>query len=133
MPLQKDKGLFPLAITFDFDSTLIEYEYDEDYGFVMVGTKKEILADLKEAKRAGSEVFIVTSRMQSDEGDRPFSISVQDWLERENVEVDGVYFTNGDLKARTLLELGSILHYDDDAEEIYAAENVGIPTVHVEY
>lgn len=121
-----------MAITFDFDDTLIEYVYDDEYGFVHVGTNQEILEHLKEAKRAGCEVYIVTSRIRRQEKNRPFSISVKDWLEEENVEVDGVYFTEGGLKAQTLLELGSILHYDDDPEEIYAAEHAGIPTVFVE-
>ena len=131
-PPKKDRGLFPLAITFDFDHTLIEYAYDDEYGFVHVGTNQEILAHLKEAKRAGCEVFIVTARRKGEEKNRPFSVSVKDWMHQEGVEVDGVYFTEGGLKAQTLLELGSILHYDDDPEEIYAAEHAGIPTVFVE-
>jgi len=132
MPLPKDKGLFPLAITFDFDHTLLEYTYDDQYGFVHIGTNQEILSHLKEAQRAGCKVYIVTARRKHEEKNRPFSMSVKDWLLHEGVDVDGVFFTDGGLKAQTLLELGSILHYDDDAEEIYAAQDAGIPTVFVE-
>ena len=124
--------MFPLAITFDFDDTLFSWEWDpEDECLIPGGTNAEILDDLIEAKRKGSQVFIVTSRMKAYEraGNGP---SIREWLAQEDVVVDGVYFTEGDFKAETLLELGSILHYDDDLAEIEMAEAVGIPTIHVE-
>ena len=34
--------------------------------------------------------------------------------------IEGVHFTNGKLKASTLNDFGSSLHYDDDTEEIAA-------------
>ena len=38
----------------------------------------------------------------------------------------GIYYTRGDLKADTLLSLDVIEHWDDDEEEVAAAEAAGI-------
>ena len=40
--------------------------------------------------------------------------------------MESVHNTHGDLKADTLLSLGVVEHWDDDAEEIAAAEAAGI-------
>jgi len=119
--------VFPLVITFDFDNTLLDWVNTDNWN--SPNTNEEILDDLIEAKRRGSEVYIVTARHFKDEG--RVGPSIQEWLLDEGVCVDGVFFTEGFLKADVLLELGSVLHYDDNLDEIHAAESVGIPTVHV--
>ncbi len=43
-----------------------------------------------------------------------------------NLPVKSIHYTNGDLKAETLLSLGVIEHWDDDEEEIAAAKEAGI-------
>ena len=43
-----------------------------------------------------------------------------------NLPVKSIHYTNGDLKAETLLSLGVIEHWDDDEDEIAAAQEAGI-------
>ena len=43
--------------------------------------------------------------------------------------IEEVYYTFGDLKADKLLELGVSKHWDDDEEEVEAAEAAGIEAV----
>ena len=106
------------VVTFDFDGTIIKsYEESNDgeetiyqYG----GKNPQIIARIKKFKQSGTTVLVVTSRTQALEV--PES-SIQSMLDKFNINVDGVFYTNGDKKARKLYELGSSLHYDDDPEE----------------
>ena len=43
-------------------------------------------------------------------------------LDKFRIQVDGIFYTNGEKKARKLYELGSSLHYDDDPAERQAIE-----------
>ena len=54
---------------------------------------------------------------------------IDEFLDKNGLTVDGVYFTNGELKIEKLLELGSSMHHDDDPDEINAAKENGITTV----
>jgi len=64
--------------------------------------------------QAGKTVFIVTARDASLEDN---TSSVKELLRQLGLEVSGVFYTNGEPKARKLYELGSTLHYDDDPAE----------------
>tara|TARA_R110002073_G_scaffold181137_2_gene339445 strand:- start:59 stop:1276 length:1218 start_codon:yes stop_codon:yes gene_type:complete len=111
------------VVTFDFDNTIVKsYEESNDgeetiyrYG----GQNKEIIKRIKKFKQAGTTVLVVTSRTQALEV--PES-SIKVMLNKLNIQVDGVFYTNGDKKARKLFELGSSLHYDDDPSERDAIE-----------
>ena len=106
------------VVTFDFDGTIIKsYEESNDgnetiyqYG----GKNPQIIARIKKFKQSGTTVLVVTSRTQALEV--PES-SIQAMLDKFNINVDGVFYTNGEKKARKLYELGSSLHYDDDPAE----------------
>jgi 8-oxo-dGTP pyrophosphatase MutT (NUDIX family) len=106
------------VITFDFDNTIIKsYEESNDgqetiyqYG----GKNPQIIARIKKFKQSGATVLVVTSRTQALEV--PES-SVQNMLAKFKIEVDGIFYTNGNEKAQKLYELGSSLHYDDDPAE----------------
>jgi ADP-ribose pyrophosphatase YjhB (NUDIX family) len=106
------------VVTFDFDGTIIKsYEESNDgdetiyqYG----GKNPQIIARIKKFKQSGTTVLVVTSRTQALEV--PES-SIQAMLAKFSINVDGVFYTNGDKKAQKLYELGSSLHYDDDPAE----------------
>ena len=106
------------VVTFDFDNTIIKsYEESNDgeetiyqYG----GINPQIIARIKKFKQAGTTVLVVSSRTQALEV--PES-SIQVMLDRFKIQVDGVFYTNGNEKAQKLYELGSSLHYDDDTKE----------------
>lgn len=111
------------VVTFDFDNTVIKSFLNktvdgvENYQFG--GVNKEIIKRIKSFKQSGKTVFIVTSRNKHmEEGES----SVRSLLDRLKIEVDGVFYTEGEPKARRLHELGSTLHYDDDPAEREAIE-----------
>ena len=111
------------VVTFDFDNTIVKsflnktVDGNEIYQFG--GINKEIIKRIKSFKQSGKTVFIVTSRDNHLEDEQS---SVRSMLNRLNIQVDGVFYTNGELKAKKLYELGSTLHYDDDPKEREAIE-----------
>lgn len=111
------------VVTFDFDNTIAKsfensLEGDEiQYQFG--GINHEIIKRIKKFKSAGFTVFVVSARWVSKEV--PES-SIQTMLDELNIDVDGIFYTNGDVKAQKLYELGSSLHYDDDPKEHEAVE-----------
>lgn len=111
------------VVTFDFDNTVVKsfsnktVDGEEQYQFG--GINKEIIKRIKTFKKEGKTVFIVTSRQNHLEN--PES-SVKSLLRDLKIEVDGVFYTNGEPKAQKLYELGSTLHYDDDPAEREAIE-----------
>jgi predicted NUDIX family NTP pyrophosphohydrolase len=106
------------VVTFDFDQTVVKsflnktVDGEEVYQFG--GVNKEIIKRIKSFKQAGKTVFIVTSRKKHEED---LESSVQATLDKLKIEVDGVFYTNGEPKAQKLYEIGSTLHFDDDPEE----------------
>ena len=111
------------VVTFDFDHTIVKsflnkrVEGEEQYQFG--GVNKEIIKRIKKFKDSGTTVMVVTSRDTALEDPQS---SVKYILDKMGLEVDAVFYTNGEPKARKLYELGSRLHYDDDPEEHDAIE-----------
>lgn len=106
------------VVTFDFDNTVVKSFYnksaqgEEIYQFG--GVNKEVIKRIAAFKKSGTTVFIVTSRDNAlDHEDS----SVENLVRRLQIEVDGIFYTNGQSKAQRLYELGSRLHYDDDPKE----------------
>ena len=119
------------AYSFDYDETLIKYKTDpEDPEFSTVYDKphEENIAKLRELATAGETVYIVTSRSKRTGDKYPWDTAPEpeELVADMNLPVKSVHYTNGDLKAETLLSLGVIEHWDDDEEEIAAAEEAGI-------
>ena len=119
------------AYSFDYDETLIKYKTDpEDPEFSTVYDKphEENIAKLRELATAGETVYIVTSRSKRTGDKSPWDTAPEpeELVADMNLPVKSVHYTNGDLKAETLLSLGVIEHWDDDEEEIAAAEEAGI-------
>ena len=106
------------VVTFDFDHTIVKsflnktVDGEEQYQYG--GVNKEIIKRIKAFKQAGKTVFVVTSRQKHLEADES---SVKQLLDKLKIEVDAIFYTNGEPKAQKLYELGSTLHFDDDPEE----------------
>lgn len=111
------------VVTFDFDHTIVKSFLNTKSGgeeiYQFGGVNHEIIRRLKSFKASGTTVFIVTSRQKHLEADESAVLPLLDQLK---IEVDGVFYTNGEPKAQKLYELGSRLHYDDDPEEHEAIE-----------
>jgi len=111
------------VVTFDFDNTIVKsFENKNDSRAVQYqfgGTNPAILARIKKFKEQGKTVFVVTARNVALESP---ATSVKTMLKQLNIDVDGVFYTNGKPKAQKLYELGSSLHYDDDPKETEAIE-----------
>src|SRR6056300_357294 len=111
------------VVTFDFDHTIVKsflnktVDGEEQYQYG--GVNKEIIKRIKSFKQAGKTTFIVTSRQKHLESDES---SIKSLLDRLKIDVDAVFYTNGEPKAQKLYELGSTLHYDDDPSEHEAIE-----------
>ena len=111
------------VVTFDFDHTIVKsflnktVDGEERYQFG--GVNPEIIRRMKTFRDSGTTVFVVTSRETHLEDSES---SVKYILDQMKLEVDAVFYTNGEPKAKKLYELGSRLHYDDDPKEHEAIE-----------
>ena len=122
------------VVTFDFDDTLAKSDFNNETGtWKHVGPYEPMMKRIKYfIGEAGTKVYVVTSRRAgreaaslNDENQR----SVQEFLDEHGLEVDGVYFTDGEPKIETLLAKGSVMHHDDDPEDILDAEEKGLVAV----
>ena len=117
--------------SFDFDDTLIRYKpdpEDPEFSIVYDGLHEENIAKLRELASAGHTVLIVTSRAKRTGDKRPWDTAPdpEDLVAELDLPVESIHYTHGDLKADTLLSLGVVEHWDDDEEEVAAAEAAGI-------
>tara|TARA_R110002020_G_scaffold29001_3_gene91831 strand:- start:844 stop:1344 length:501 start_codon:yes stop_codon:yes gene_type:complete len=119
--------------SFDFDSTLIRYRSDPDDppNVVYDGPHEENIQLAKQLAAQGNKIIIVTSRMEPQGPKKWWDDSPlpEDIISDHELPIEAVYYTNGNLKADKLLELGVSKHWDDDEEEIAAAEEAGIEAV----
>jgi len=106
------------VVTFDFDHTIVKSflntTVDGEEHYMFGGVNKEIIKRIQAYKKSGTTVMVVTSRNIALEAEES---SVKTLLSQLNIEVDAVFYTNGEPKAKKLYELGSRLHYDDDPAE----------------
>jgi len=113
------------VVTFDFDDTLLNTRPDEDWGLVEDGPNIQMINHLHKLKSAGHTVYVISTRIKKHEDishyepDHPaYRQDIQAFIDEHALPVDGIFFTNGNYKAATLMKLGSVLHFDDDEEEI---------------
>ena len=118
-------------VTFDFDDTLTMPRWDEEEELWMGGTEpnKKTISAMKKFASNGYEVKIVTSRHGTSEHKK----MVANFAKKHNLPVKEIIFTNGKWKADTLERIGSVLHYDDDTEEISRIKSKGIKTIHIKH
>tara|TARA_R100001082_G_C4349776_1_gene154034 strand:- start:845 stop:1342 length:498 start_codon:yes stop_codon:yes gene_type:complete len=114
--------------SFDFDNTLIRYETLEDGDVEYLGPHDENIQLLKDLAAEGHKVIIVTSRSKLSRPKHVWDLAPtpEEAIEMFNLPVEEVYYTFGDLKADKLTELGVVKHWDDDEDEVTAAERAGI-------
>lgn len=105
-----------MIVSFDFDSTILKKVWSEEEEMeVPVGLDPIAAKLIEEERAAGNDVIIVTSRY----GPKPaFGYDNEDLFRIANdLKIEDVYFTNGEDKVATLLDLGVVRHYDDDPYE----------------
>ena len=118
-------------VTFDFDDTLTLPHYDEEEELWTAGLEpnKKTISAMKKFASKGYEVKIVTSR----HGTGNHKKDVAMFTKKHNLPVKDIIFTNGKYKADTLERIGSMLHYDDDTEEISRIKSKGIKTIYIKH
>ena len=116
-------------VTFDFDDTLTMPRWDEEEELWMGGTEpnKKTISAMKKFASKGYEVKIVTSRHGTSDHKR----AIATFVRKYGLPIKDIIFTNGKWKADTLDKMGSILHYDDDKEEITRIKAKGIKVVEI--
>ena len=116
-------------VTFDFDDTLTMPRWDEEEELWMTGLEpnKKTISALKKFASKGYEVKIVTSRHGTSDHKR----AIATFVRKYGLPIKDIIFTNGKWKADTLDKIGSILHYDDDKEEITRIQAKGIKVVEI--
>ena len=116
--------------SFDYDNTLIRYRTLEDGDVEYLGPHEENIQTLRDLAAAGNKVIIVTSRAKPVGPKKPYDDAPLpgELVSELNLPVEEIYYTAGDLKADKLVELDVIKHWDDDEEEIAAADAAGIET-----
>jgi len=129
--LKEEDNLEQNIYSFDFDNTLIRYETLEDGDVEYLGPHEKNIALLKDLAEQGHKIIIVTSRSRPNKPkfDWDKAPTPEEAIQEFGLPVEEVYYTHGDLKAQKLLELGVSKHWDDDEEEVAAAEDAGIQAV----
>jgi len=93
------------VVTVDFDDTL---KMTED------GTPNPIvIKKINKLRNKVDKIYIVTSRRNSWDN----RLEINEFVDENNLKIDGIYLTNFADKWYTLEKLGSDLHFDDDDEE----------------
>lgn len=117
-----------MLVSFDFDSTLTRPVKESaawmESSFWESSTepRPEAVQRAKELAAEGHDVVVVTSRSKTNADE------VFDFLNKHRLNVERVKFTDGDLKAETLSDLGVDVHFDDafcELEALQGTETTG--------
>lgn len=115
--------------SFDYDFTTVKYKRDpnNEDRILYDGPNQDIIEKMKELHAAGNKVIIVTARKKVDKKvSFDTSPSPEELVDQLSLPVKEIHYTNGKLKANTLKQLGVQKHWDDDREELAAAEGAGV-------
>lgn len=109
-----------MIVSFDFDDTILNYTENKDGEKEPNGIDPVVRELIAKEREEGNDVIIVTARY----GPQPaFGKDNDDLIAIANeLGIEDVYFTNGEDKAETLLDLGVARHYDNDQAELDAIE-----------
>jgi FMN phosphatase YigB (HAD superfamily) len=120
-----------LIYSFDFDNTLIRYRTLEDGDVEYLGPHEENIQLVKNLAAAGNKIIIVTSRAKPTGPKKSWDDSPlpEELIAEFDLPIEDIYYTSGNFKADKLVELGVQKHWDDDDEEVAAAEAAGIEAV----
>ena len=138
------------VVTFDFDDTLslsnfetVPDQPDPDLeDWVHHGPNQETIDIFNDYKKKGYIIYVVTARYESREKEsaqKAHQVDVKTFLNTHNLEVDGIFYTNGDYKAEKLLDISNkhglkpqeLTHYDDYDEDVQKAQAVGINAIEI--
>lgn len=114
-------------VTFDFDDTLTRPNWNPKYRLFEPSDRPnyETFDRVRDFHARGLKIHIVTARFRPQE--------VWDFVRQHHLPIDKVHCTEGELKGKTLLEIGSALHFDDSEEELRYNRLLSIPTILVRY
>lgn len=110
-----------MNVAFDFDFTLMFPTEKDSVGEPNV----EFVTKLKEHIAAGDNVFIITSRNDTQAS----RDQIRKFLIKHQIRPLKVFHTNGTPKLSTLLDLNIALFYDDDDKELQHAKSSDIKVV----
>lgn len=115
------------VVSFDMDGTLTAEDSTNEFegDSVRVGINPKIYRLFKKHQAQGHKVIVVTARKGSPE----MREDVKRFLQHFRLKPDGVFFTDGDWKVNTLLELEVDIHYDNDSGEIAMIKKYGMDQV----
>lgn len=109
-------------ISFDFDDTLT-LPVMEDGIWVSTTEPNETVVSLLRHLSNTHDIAIVSTRNDIGKDE------ILEFVEKHNIPVDIVKVTGGELKAATLNEIGSVLHFDDCVEDATKNRSEGILTI----
>jgi len=110
---------------------VITMDFDHNLKFETGDPNLDTLKQFKELQN-DYDIYIVTTRKKTPESVK----EVSDFVKEHSLRIKDVIFTNGQMKLNTILKLESIMHFDDDEDEIEEIEdynkknNTSIKTVY---
>jgi hypothetical protein len=113
----KIRPIINKKISFDFDGTLTD-----DFDGSLNELKDEIQSILKQYKQLGNDVYIVTKRFSpsnSSLGKVNEHIDVLKVASELEISGKNIIFTNRNLKAEKLIELGIDIHFENGDYELH--------------
>lgn len=122
-----------MVVTFDFDNTIalshMVFDANGDVTYEFDGYNNVIVDKIKQHITDGDEIYIVTARVEANEGMFPDD-TIPKHLHRLGLQgyflPDRLYYTNSQPKIQLLKRLGSQLHWDDNIEEMISLKSSSI-------
>ena len=112
-------------ITIDFDDTLC---FDND-----INKPNQKLIDYIFKMHDKDYRFLIVTARNREYNNLYAKTDIYDFLEKYNLPITKVVYTNGNLKGKTLKGLKSVLHIDNDLEQIDSCKEAGVKTFYVKY
>jgi acid phosphatase class B len=121
------------VVSYDFDDTLTRRLPTGE-----VVANKEVISTLWKHWEEGCTIIIVTYRNHDHETQawrdnfQENRISIAEFVAEHKLPISATHFTSHDPKGPLLMELGCVLHYDDDPAAIDSAEEHGVRGVWID-
>ena len=110
-------------ITIDFDDTLC---FDND-----IDKPNQKLIDYIFRMKEKDYRFLIVTARNREYNNLYAKTDIYDFLEKYNLPITKVVYTNGNLKGNTLKDLKSVLHIDNDLEQIDSCKKAGVKTFYI--
>ena len=109
------------TITVDFHNTLCFYDAIEDYY-----DNKNLVSYLNKLSKNNYDIIIVTAGNKSQHGK-----DINDFIKRNSLNIKSIYYTNGQMKGKLLKKLNSLLHIDNDLEQLKSCKDNDIKIIYL--